>query len=86
MFGNDLHRRVPMTMDGVEGLNTVGMWSKEAATFHAGESTIVDCVVIAPTLYSAVVKPGVTFELWDGGFFATGTVLERFESGWPHEK
>lgn len=85
MFGSDLHRRVPMAMDGVDGLNTVGMWSKKPATFHAGDSTIVDCTVLAPMLYAATVKPGVTFELWDGGFFATGTVLERFESGWPNE-
>jgi len=26
MFGEDLHRKVSMQMDGVEGLNTVGMW------------------------------------------------------------
>lgn len=86
MFGDDLPRRVPMAMDGVDGLNTVGMWAKEPATFHAGDSTVVDCVVIEPTLYSQVIKPGVMFELWDCGFFATGTVLERFESGWPHEE
>jgi len=83
MFGDDLHRRVPMAMDGVDGLNTVGMWSKEPATFHAGETTIVDCVVIAPELYTSTVKPGATFELWDSGFFATGTILERFDNAWP---
>lgn len=84
MFGDNLHRRVPMSMDGVDELNTVGMWSKEPATFHAGDSTVVDCVVITPEIYFSIVKPGVHFELWDGGFFATGTVLERFESGWMH--
>ena len=85
MFGEDLHRRVPMQMDGVEGLNTVGMWVKQAATFKAGDTVQVRCVVIAPQIFSAVVKPGVKFELWDGGFLASGTVLERIAAGWPSE-
>lgn len=85
MFGEDLHRRVPMQMDGVEGLNTVGMWVKQAGVFKEGEKLLVDCRVIAPDLYNPIVKPGMKFELWDSGFFATGTVLERLESGWPNE-
>jgi hypothetical protein len=85
MFGEDLHRRVPLQVDGVEGLNTVGMWVHEPATFRAGDSVIVECVVIAPELYSSIVKAGVKFELWDGGFFASGTVLERIEAGWPSD-
>jgi len=74
-----------MQMDGVEGLNTVGMWVKQAGVFKEGEKLLVDCRVIAPDLYNPIVKPGVKFELWDSGFFATGTVLERLESGWPNE-
>jgi len=74
-----------MQMDGVEGLNTVGMWVKQAATFKAGDTVQVRCVVIAPQIFSAVVKPGVKFELWDGGFLASGTVLERIAAGWPSE-
>jgi hypothetical protein len=85
MFAEDLHRRVPLQMEGVEGLNTVGMWVNEPGTFKTGESVVVQCVVIAPELYSTVVKPGVKFELWDGGFFASGTVLERIEEGWPSD-
>ena len=85
MFDESLHRRVPMQMEGTEGLNTVGMWAKEAGTYKAGESVRVECVVIAPEIYSTVVKPGVKFELWDGKFFASGTVLERIEAGWPSE-
>ncbi|QDQ27951.1 hypothetical protein FNU76_17265 [Chitinimonas arctica] len=85
MFGEDVHRRVPMAMDGVDSLNTIFMWAKAPSTFHAGESTVVDCVVIAPELYVSTVWPGVTFELWDGGFFATGTVLERFDDAWPRK-
>ena len=82
MFDEGLHRRLPMQMEGVEGLNTVGMWVEAPATFKAGDVANVECVVIAPELYHTIVKPGVKFELWDGGFFATGTVLERIESGW----
>jgi hypothetical protein len=74
---------VPMQMAGVDGLNTVGMWVEEAHTFHAGESVRVRCVVTAPDLFSSVVKPGVVFELWDGGFFASGAVCERVDAGWP---
>lgn len=73
MFDESLHRRVLMQMEGTEGLNTVGMWAKEAATFKAGESVRVECVAIAPEIYCAVVKTGVKFELWDGKFFASGT-------------
>lgn len=82
-FPENLHRRVPFQMDGVEHMNTVGMWAETPGTFRAGDSVTVQCVVIAPELYSAVVKAGVKFELWDGGFFASGTVLERIEAGWP---
>src|SRR5438874_171376 len=79
MFGDNLHRRVPMRMQGVEGLHTVGMWVQDPKTFRTGESTKVDCVVIAPELFETVIKPGVPFDLWDGGFFAQGIVLERVD-------
>jgi hypothetical protein len=85
MFGDDLHRRVPMQMEGVEGLHTVGMWVDSAETIKAGDSVQVRCVVIAPEIFRPVVRPGVKFELWDGGFLATGTVIERVEKGWPSE-
>ena len=82
MFGEDLRRLLPMKMEGVDGLNTVGMWVQEAGTFRAGETVLVECVVLAPEVFQLVVRPGVKFELWDAGFFAEGVVLERFEAGW----
>ncbi|RZT94991.1 hypothetical protein EV670_2737 [Rivibacter subsaxonicus] len=85
MFDESLHRRLPMQMVGVDGLNTVGMWVDEAGTFKAGDSTFVRCVVLWPELYDSAVRPGVEFELWDAGFFATGIVRERIEAGWPNE-
>jgi hypothetical protein len=84
MFGDDLQRRVPMRMDGVEGLNTVAMWVDEPGIFRAGDTVKVKCRVIAPELFNAIVKPGVGFELWDAGFFADGVVHERIESGWQN--
>lgn len=83
MFDEGLHRRVPMQMDGVDGLNTVGLWSAVPAKFAEGDSITVQCMVIAPDIFDAVVQPGVIFELWDSGFFASGKVLERIEAGWP---
>ena len=74
-----------MQMDGVEGLHTVGMWVSEEGTFKAGETAVVECVVIWPEAFSPIVKPGVGFQLWDGGFFAYGIVLERINEGWPNE-
>lgn len=83
MFDEGLHRRVPMRMDGADGLNTVGMWTDAPGTFKAGDSVVVRCVVIAPEIFNECVKLGVQFEWWDAGFFASGTVLKRIEEGWP---
>lgn len=83
MFDESLHRRTPMQMEAVEGLHTIGMWVEHPQTFRAGESVKVSCAVIAPQLFESAVKPGVTFELWDGGFFARGVILERIDAGWP---
>jgi hypothetical protein len=83
MFDESCHRRVPMRMDGVDGLNTVGMWTDTPNTFKAGDSVIVRCFVIAPELFGEVLQSGVRFELWDGGFLASGIVLKRVEKGWP---
>ncbi len=82
MFGEDLKRLLPMKMEGVGALNTVGMWVKQAGTFREGDSVVVECVVLAPELYRQVVTPGVKFEIWDAGFFAEGIVIERHEEGW----
>ncbi|RJP66671.1 MAG: hypothetical protein C4535_12995 [Comamonadaceae bacterium] len=64
-------------------MHTLGMWVEEASTFHPGDSAKVDCVLMAPELFIAAIKQGERFELWDGGYFATGTVLERFDTAWP---
>jgi len=82
MFGEDLVRNIPMQMDGVEGLNTIQMRAPVPGQQVVGDSLHVDCRVIAPDLFADVIKPGATFHLWDGGFFATGVILERVNEGW----
>jgi len=52
VFNENLHRRVPMRMDGIDGLNTVGMWVDTASVFETNDSVIVRCVVLAPELFA----------------------------------
>jgi len=85
LFQEDGHRKVPMEMVGVEGLNTVGMWTEDSQVFRSGDETLVDCMVIWEEAYRDVVRMGVKFELWDGGFFAEGEVIHRYEEGWTCE-
>lgn len=85
-FGEDAHRRVPMQMEGVDGLHTVGMWREGAGTFQKGDEIVVDCVVIYPEAFFAATQPGAKFELWDRGFFADGVVTTRFDDGWPADR
>ena len=76
-FGEDGHRRVPMQMEGLEGLNTVGMWIEGSKRFKEGDEVTVDCCVIWVEGFRHVVKKGVQLKLWDGGFFANGEVIEE---------
>jgi hypothetical protein len=82
MFGKDLQRRVPMQMDGVEGLNTVGMFIEHPATFKKGEYCEVDCVVISPELFVSTIEVGSKGRLWDSGFFANTEVTKIYSEGW----
>ena len=83
VFGPNCHRRLPMAMETVEGMHTVGLWIAGPAEFHAiGEEFDADCVVIWEEGFFKAVSPGRTFKLWDGGFFANGVVTERIEPGW----
>jgi hypothetical protein len=59
-FGfDDGHRRLPMCMDGVEGLHTVGLWIDNTdATFEEGDEFDAGCV-IWPEGFAKIVAPGV---------------------------
>jgi hypothetical protein len=81
-FDDNGHRRVPMQMDGVEGLNTVGLWTNRAAEFSVGDEFDADCVVLSPERFKEAIQVGKRFKLWHGGFFANGVVTERIEEGW----
>jgi len=84
-FGFDAngHRRLPLTMDGVEGLHTVGLWIEmNEAIFSEGDEFDADCRVIWPEGFTKAVAPGVKFKLWDGGYIADGIITERIEEGW----
>jgi len=83
-FDDNGHRRVPMSMEGVDNLHTVGLWIGGAAQFTEGQEFDAECRVIWPEGFINVVKAGVKFKLWDGGFFATGTITERIEEGWQN--
>jgi hypothetical protein len=47
-FDESGHRRVPMRMDGVDGLYTVGMWIDRAGEFRQGDEVDVDGRLIWP--------------------------------------
>lgn len=86
VFDKSCHRRVPMQMDGVDGLHTVGMWVDAPGKFLAGDSVVVQCVLLAPELFERSLKSGVHFKLWESGFIAAGTILARCDDGWPQRR
>jgi len=74
--GEDHHRRVPVEMDGVEGLNTVGMWFQESGRYEENDRAMVQCSAIAPQLFYGNIEVGTKGRLWDGGFFADVEITE----------
>ncbi len=75
-------RRVPMSIDGVDGLHTVELRIGRAGDYRQGDELDVDCRVIWPEGLREAVRLGVRFRLWDSGFFADGIVIETFEDEW----
>jgi hypothetical protein len=50
VFGDDGHRSVPMQMDGVDGLNTVGLWIENGPkVFRLGDEIEVKCILLTST-------------------------------------
>lgn len=81
-FDESGHRRVPMSMEGVDGLHTVCLQIGRAGQFTEGQEFDSECCVIWTEGFFNVIKAGVKFKLWDGGFFANGIVTEKVEEGW----
>lgn len=74
-----------MQMEGVSSMYTLGMWHDGEARFVKGDETEVDCISICPEAIDTAVVSGAVFELWDGGFFAEGSVIQRFDDAWPEQ-
>ena len=85
VFGDDGHRRVPMEMDGVDGLNTVGIWIDGPAVFSSGTSFTGRCRVLCENAFRDRISEGTKFKLWDGGFFAEGSVQNIHWKNWTEE-
>jgi hypothetical protein len=74
--GEDLERRVPLEIEGIEGLNTVYMLFPKSDLYLANETVTVECRTIAPQLYKGKIKPGLKGRLWESGYFADVEILE----------
>ena len=74
--GEDLTRKVPLEVEGIEGLNTVYMFFSESDLYPADEMVIVECHTIAPQLYQGKIKLGLKGKLWESGYFADVEILE----------
>ena len=76
VVGEDLKRKVPLEIEGIDGLNTVYMIFPESDLYLADETVIVKCDTIAPQLYKGKIKPGLKGRLWESGYFADIEILE----------
>lgn len=76
IVGEDLERKVPLEIEGIDGLNTVYMLFMESNFYLANETTIVKCATIAPRLYKGRIKPCLKGKLWEAGYFANVEILE----------
>lgn len=74
--GDDLSRRVPLEMEGVDGLNTVMMGFREPGRFMPGDTVTVECAVIASELFRGKLAIGSRGRLWDGGYLADVEVVD----------
>jgi hypothetical protein len=74
-----------MAMDGVDGMNTVGLWIDGPSVFRSGDSFQARCKVLLEEPYRGVISRGKQFHLWDGGFFADGEVLEVMSENWEKD-
>jgi hypothetical protein len=85
VFGDDCNRRVPMEMDGVDGLNTVGIWIDAPSVFPSGSSFKGRCRVLWEEPFRGKIAVGTRFRLWDCGHFAEGVVDEVKLENWEPE-
>ena len=75
-------RPVPVEMDGVSGLNTIGFFYAPDTLIRAGEEFEAGAAVLSEAVFASVIRPGVAFRIWDGRFIASGEVLEVYPAQW----
>lgn len=69
-----------MQLDGVDGLNTVGMWADDPATLRDADEVEEDCELIVPDRFRDVITPSIHFQLWDGVVIANGIVTHPYSA------
>ena len=77
-------RPVPVEMDGVSGLNTVGFFHTPDTLIRAGEEFEAGASVLSEEVFAPIIRPGIAFRSWDGRFIASGEVLEVYPAQWHH--
>lgn len=75
-------RNVPVEMDGVPNMNTVGFFHTPDAVVRGGEEFEADCRVIWEEGFYPAIRAGLTFRIWDGRFIAAGEVLHVYRENW----
>lgn len=68
------HFTCPMEIAGE--LFTCRLYLAEAGRIDPGSEATVPIRFLAPELVSDKLEPGLSFRLWDGKYFADGTVLK----------
>ena len=67
------HFNCPMEIAGE--LFTCRLYLTEVGRINPGSEATVPIRFLAPELVSDKLEPGLSFRLWDGDYFADGTVL-----------
>lgn len=75
-------RSVPVEMEGVPGLNTVGFFHSPNAFIQNGQEFEADCCVVWEEGFYPAIDDGTAFRIWDGGFIASGKVLHVYLENW----
>ena len=71
-----------MATPGVPDFNTVQISCDSERDVHCGEKFEANCRMIWEDPYVNLLQPGTQIQLWDGGIFASGVVLEVYPENW----
>ena len=80
MFPDTGIRRVPMEIAETDsGLNTISLAGSPNLIVQQGEMVELDCDVLSFDHLRNLISQQATFRLWDGGFFADGTIVQFYD-------